>query len=362
MRIIFVTTVGNFIGYGHLNRCLSLAAHASKSGMSVFFLLFGDSNGPQIVRDQGYPYAYHQTLNENNINLVETVNNGQEFDAVVIDIIHSHFFSETENWEAVLKKIGSLGEIVTIIDSLGNLSLAENLPDNSDVKLHLLVVPYVSPFSEHRCLRNSQWRLLIGPEFTVLDPSFSERPSFRKIEKKAQKILVTCGGSDLKQLTPRVLQGLERVTPILEVLVIIGPFFLESLRKEIQKCCEKSKHEISICVEPSTSILFQKMLWSDIAISSSGLSKYELAATGTPAVLFSIDEIHHQNNLHFSKLGSVIDLGTDPSPDTIGDVVGGLLNDFELRTRLSEAGLRLVDGNGALRLLSEIRHMTTNYG
>ena len=96
------------------------------------------------------------------------------------------------------------------------------------------------------------------------------------------------------------------------------------------------------------------MLWCDLAISNSGLTKYELAATGTPALLVSIDEFHDGVNRAFSAKGSVWDLGVDVTPQRIHDAACDLLNDCSRREKMACSGRNIVDGLGSRRILTEI--------
>jgi spore coat polysaccharide biosynthesis predicted glycosyltransferase SpsG len=96
------------------------------------------------------------------------------------------------------------------------------------------------------------------------------------------------------------------------------------------------------------------MQWCDLAIAASGLTKYELAATATPALLFSIDAFHHESNRSFAATETAIDLGTHVTAGKIADEVAQLLRDPKLRTKLSTNGRQTIDGHGVQRLLIEL--------
>jgi spore coat polysaccharide biosynthesis predicted glycosyltransferase SpsG len=96
------------------------------------------------------------------------------------------------------------------------------------------------------------------------------------------------------------------------------------------------------------------MLEVDFAISASGLTKYELAAVGIPAILFSIDDAHHIANQPFSALGSCIDLGAGLSKASIKKFAVFLMLNPDKRQNMSLAGKSSVDGRGIERFFNEI--------
>ena len=102
------------------------------------------------------------------------------------------------------------------------------------------------------------------------------------------------------------------------------------------------------------------MLWCDLAVSTSGLTKYELAATGTPAILLSHDSAHAQNNRPFAALGTALDLGEAAglSTATLAEALGVLLNDAARREEMSRRGRAAVDGAGAARIIDAIEELT----
>ena len=101
------------------------------------------------------------------------------------------------------------------------------------------------------------------------------------------------------------------------------------------------------------------MRWADLAIATSGLTKYELAATGTPAILISPDQIHTTANEPFAALGSAVDLGwiQRVTPSELASKVRSLLDDTEQRGAMACAGMRAVDGRGAARIAAALNDL-----
>jgi spore coat polysaccharide biosynthesis predicted glycosyltransferase SpsG len=99
------------------------------------------------------------------------------------------------------------------------------------------------------------------------------------------------------------------------------------------------------------------MLWCDLAITGSGLTKYEMAVTGTPSLQLSFSEDHAAVNESFVKNGTAKHLGVYDAVSlrSISEEITGLLDNFGKRRFMSEAGKGLLDGLGTGRLIEAIR-------
>ena len=138
----------------------------------------------------------------------------------------------------------------------------------------------------------------------------------------------------------------------LEVCVVIGPMFSSELRQEISRLANDSHHTVTVSNSPET--LVHEMLWCDLAIGTNGLTKYELAATATPALLFAINEDHDCVNRPFATMQTALDLGYHFSIDSIGREAHRLLQDVVLRASMATNGRSLIDGRGVDRVFMEI--------
>ena len=92
---------------------------------------------------------------------------------------------------------------------------------------------------------------------------------------------------------------------------------------------------------------------SDIAIISGGVSVYEVAAVGTPAIV--ICQNKHEDTNAFEDYGFVIKLGLENQTEQIiKEKIEELIDEYELRKQLSKRSKELVDGNGAERVANLI--------
>lgn len=341
--VLFVTTASNAVGFGHLNRCLALAVYANKCGADVSFLVFGDVLAEAQVNAAGFACVL---LEESKMHTVDWVKSDRlQADVVIADLLFPGFFAFAAP-SLLFGRLGSLGRLLVAIDALGEDSILAKLPL---IDADMVVSPYVNRGID---ISEIRWRYLQGSEYALLGVEYTNLPQ-RRQRAGANRILVSCGGSDSKGYTIQVIFGLEAVTQPLEIRAVVGPMFSAELVANLKRMVARSNHHIVLVTAPST--LLNEMLWCDLAVGANGLTKYELAASATPAILFSIDAHHDMANRPFAARQTSIDLGIGVSPKKIEQETTRLLGNVALRSSMAKCGRMLVDGRGAERLFIEIK-------
>jgi spore coat polysaccharide biosynthesis predicted glycosyltransferase SpsG len=95
---------------------------------------------------------------------------------------------------------------------------------------------------------------------------------------------------------------------------------------------------------------------SQLAITNSGLTKYEMANMGLPAIVISNNSKHAALMVEFASYGTVVHLGANEevTEETILGAVTALIKDEINRGKMSNAGKQLVDGKGMERIFDSI--------
>lgn len=342
MRLLFCTLAGRDVGYGHLNRCLSIAGCARKRGLETAFLVMGE--GADIARKRG-----HAAIEAVWPGDLPELPFGVEADRTiaVLDVAHPLIFSRLPDLSAVLREMRRYASRLVAIDSLGSHSFAAALPM---IPVDAVVIPYVggAAFSGTSAI------MLVGPEYAVLSSDYANMPA-RRIKEVAERVLVSFGGADPKSLTPVVLAALAQIRRKLAVRAVIGPLFAEHVTAMVEEQAGRLHHDVELVFSPHG--LVEHMQWADIAVAASGLVKYELAATGTPGILVSIDDAHDLANRPFARERLQMDLGVTADPVLIGHAIEELLDNASKRRGMAERAQCLIDGKGAERLIAAVMHL-----
>jgi UDP-2,4-diacetamido-2,4,6-trideoxy-beta-L-altropyranose hydrolase len=350
------TDADEITGFGHFSRCSALARKMGAFDFQPVFVVKHCADTILSTLDQScIPFIMiprNASWEEEAQFLAEAAQGSST--AIILDISHSYTLGDMEGIGAYTKRLSDIFRVVVLLDGLARGALITLAAPEAD----LVVTPYcgarnLSPNGERG------FHHLTGPGFMVFQNEYTEvRNNNRPIAGSGRKVLVTFGGSDPQSITLLALQALSMITEMeLEIRVVIGPAFKDRLKSDIKKAAEGIIHKVTFRSSPAT--LAREMVWCDLAISSTGLTKYELALTGTPAVFLSIDEEHHFVNREFNNAHTGVDLGlyTRLTPDDVKTAVLALLDDAALRYTMSRNGLNLVDLHGAEQILSQIRRL-----
>jgi len=95
---------------------------------------------------------------------------------------------------------------------------------------------------------------------------------------------------------------------------------------------------------------------ADAALAAFGVTAYELAAFGVPAIYLCLTSDHAASASAFEQAGMGISLGVADAVivSTIKKTVSTLLNDPVRRREMRAAGLMTIDGQGAARVAADL--------
>lgn len=307
---------GSSAGLGHLRRSLSLArALRDEQGFGVTFAA-PDEVAP-LIRDAGFTVRPDASPLD--------MAGERKFDLAVVDVRDSMGPADVA---ALAEKIA----VVAVID------------DGSDRRL-AATHAYYPPVPQARELdwAGSACRLHLGWEWAILgfDPARVARAP------QSGRVVVSMGGADPMGLTDVALQALEQARAP-EADFIIGPAFAApaALAARITKA--------GFAAHRGVADLAPLFAQGALALVAFGITAYELAALGVPALYLPISEDHARSAAAFVDAGMGEVLPLNATPDRIAHAVTLLLADSARRAAMAAAGPRLVDGKGASRIAADL--------
>lgn len=335
MKVAARADGGPNIGMGHIQRCLALCSQLKKNGAEILFISKKDEATKNKIKQEGFEVIVLKDNIDLKEDLKDTINAIKTYGA---DVVITDSYAIDEHYLSEIKKIVPL---LVSIDDLAEMSFPSDIVINQNI--------YAKDLNCHSL--TGKTKFLLGPEYTLLREEFSN-PGKRKINEKVKNILITLGGSDSFNLTPKILKILDRISQSFKIAVIIGPFFRNMT--EIEETAKEIDKNIELIYDSCK--MSQLMLNSDLAVAGGGTTLYELAATGTPALAFCLAENQLRNIKGMAEAGTVINMGwgNNWTEKKFYEKIDELIDNHMLRRRVSKLGQELVDKKGSQRAAKSI--------
>ena len=331
MNIVFRADANSAIGTGHVMRCLALAqAWQDEGGVAIFAAaelpdLLATRLGVEGLTVE--PIAAKRGSAEDADALSKYAKDAGA-DWVVID---GYCFGK--QYQAQVK---SSGPRLLVIDDHG-----QNQGYCADFILDQNVTAAHQVYAD----RPEYSRLLLGTRYALLRREF-RRVSLRDIPSIANKLLITMGGSDPRQLTERVLRAVRWLdVSDLEIAVVSGPGKPPDSGSQPLSSVPMKVRTVS---NPEN--MFALMDWADFAISAAGSTCWELCFAGLPALLIPVSDNQLPLADELNRREIAISLRPDQLDSQLQAILPDVLQNSKQRRRMSELGTQLVDGRGGERI------------
>jgi spore coat polysaccharide biosynthesis protein SpsF len=322
---------GGRFGYGHVKRMVALARGLrDREGIGSVFALNGTADALEPIARAGFAAVSIDASQD--AAALETLIAAREPDILICD--------QREGLDrSGLEMISRDVPLVVSIDDGSERRLAADLA-------------YYPPVPQAETLdwRGSDCTARIGWEWSLLGMakpsapprSFSPRPT----------LLVSMGGSDPMELTLRIARALTRLAPVFRARFVIGPG-MDHRGRIARAIASLASHFETV---EGAADLGPEYAASDLALVAFGVTAFELAATGVPALYLCLAEDHALSASAFEQAGMGLSLGlADRAHDEdIAAAVWALLSDSARRRDMRAAGLMTIDGEGAARIAGDI--------
>ncbi len=330
MKIYIITEGLQSTGYGHITRCLAICQAFEELGYQPQMIVNGDDNAKLMSENQSslfFNWLKHKEY------LFEQIWNA---DIILID----SYLADV----SLYKKIADLAKTSVYLDDNIRLKYPRGVVINGAIGAEKL--PYPKSFKK---------KYLLGGKYQPIRKEFWKL-SPRTIHNEIENIMVTMGGSDIRNLTSNILNVLNLEFSHLIKHVVIGNGY--SNVTQIKKS-ENSKMKIYHNLNGEH--MKQLMLKCDLAISAAGQTLYELAATQTPTIAIGIIDNQQINIDNFKQKGLIEYLGnwTTFSSQNLKESILKCYN-IDYRNQIVKNCLKEIDNHSTLRLIEQLISINQN--
>jgi spore coat polysaccharide biosynthesis protein SpsF len=339
-RFLFRVDAHYDIGIGDVKTCISLAKAINKDIESeVVFLMKDYTLGNFLVEKAGFSVQKFgkNVAREEEINIILTF--AKNFEP------HFIIFEACPNDHYVIEKVKKNGFKIVCIDFGGEKTVYADIVVNWDVVRH--------QYEKNKYIPDQ--KILEGEKYVILSEEFNNGQKYELSDRRPENILITTGGTDFSNLTPRILDYFNDIEGRFNIDVIVGPGFENN--REISEIAVKSKHNVTIHNNIKNNHPFY--LKSNIAVTTGGLTSYEVSAAGVPTMMVSATGHQTPRVRYFGEKGMCANLGfhADLTRKNFVEMFNLLRNDANLRLKLHNNSVKTVDDYGVFRIAEEITSM-----
>jgi UDP-2,4-diacetamido-2,4,6-trideoxy-beta-L-altropyranose hydrolase len=320
------------LGTGHVMRCLALAQAWRDRGGSVG-LVAGE-----------LPVALADRLEAEAISLTMTAALPGSPDDAAATIAQARQLGA--GWVVIDGDRFRDGFLNLLHDAALRVLLVDDFADRSFFPVELIVNPNPGVDSETYRGRAEGAKVLAGLHYCLLRREFYAVAGER--ERSAgigNRVLISLGGSDPENLTPRIAAALAGSAD-LQLTVVAGPAnpvtdYLRPLNAPNVRVIHDAKNMAKLMSD------------ADIAVIAAGGTLWELLAMGCAVLSYSRNAMQRSIVQSLATDGAAIDMGDtasfDPAP--LAREVKRLSESSAARERMAGLGRNLVDGAGAARVV-----------
>lgn len=329
---------------GHFTRCLSLADELYEvHGVQTTLMLSRDSTLGWAALDGGVRHRHRLLRTERG---EHTHRQWEELlgpgDALILDI------RDNAPMPDAIRHMRARGVVVAVIDDLGPRRLDADLV-------------FYPPIQQ---VARLAWpgftgKVRVGWHWVVLRrelAGITRCPS----RSRVPHVLVTCGASDSNAMAMRACRALLNLAArdfrFAATFVLGAGFgFYDGMRDTIVRAAARHKNvNFDIVRNAGAMAMVELEASADLAICAFGVTAYELAALGVPAIYLCATEDHATSARALSDAGAGATLGTWFDEASIADTTAGWLHSHMRREDFARRARLIMDGRGVERVAKEI--------
>lgn len=254
-------------GFGHLVRCLTIVKYCKENNINFAFIIDGDDSSKEFIDNHNGTLINWKEDNYLSENVTST-------DIVIVD----SYYVTIEQLNIIKEK----SRKCLIIDDYNRLNYENFVIINPNFCAE--IVSYNSDSNEY----------LLGEKYILLRNEFVNNKFIMK-NKEVKSVLITLGGSDILNLTPKLIEYLTLNYPSVILNVVVG-FGYENIDQI--KAVSTSNVYLHYSIEATKMV--ELMLDNDFIISAAGQTVNEILKLGCPACFIKVIENQELNVKYFN--------------------------------------------------------------
>lgn len=337
IRAVFRADASPDIGGGHVMRCLTLADRLSKAGWGCAFAIRAQTLSVVPVLAQSGHCIIELDCPVTEEPEAIAGNCGDAAEWLVVD----HYERDRQFEKACRAWARQILAIDDLVDR----------PHDCDL---LLDQAPGRTTEDYRALTGAGCDFLMGPDYALLRPQFSEaREAVRGHDKAVDgtlNILVALGAVDAENHTKTVLQALAKVDCEAEIDVVLGPDAPHM--DEIHELARLMPYKIRVHTDVRD--MAGMMIEADLAVGAAGTSSWERCCLGLPSIVIMTADNQQDFAAALRKFGAaeVLDGREHLSTNILARKIGDIVNDRDRMKVMAAAAAKVCDGLGSERVFS----------
>lgn len=320
--VAFLAEFTPHIGTGHVVEMLALAHEAIATGLRPC-LIVSDASPPALLETSPVPVEIVPHFSPATLRVL-----GRSLAAAGVRLAVTNFRRVSA---AQVTALADSGAAVICIDEVGE----ESLPATAVIR------PSLTPADGAGAYAGIQY-LPLTPEYRA------HRGAGRPVAGPVRSVLVSMGGVDRTGATLRIVDALAEIRAPLERHIVVGGAFAwhAALAERARRLGAGWQ------IHESVPTLAGLIGAADVGITAGGNTLCEMACLGLPAIVLHEDPHEAAQGAAFAArgFGTVLGGGIDVSAAALAAALRRL-DDPAVRRAEADAGRRLVDGDGAARIV-----------
>lgn len=245
-----MTEGGGQAGMGHIMRCLSLVQAFAASGNIATMIVNGTAKAPAEIAKENWLSVNWLSETDPLIGIIK------DADIVVVD----SYKCTVE----LYREIEGNSKLTAYIDDENRVDYPGGVVINGVMGAEKMNYP-----------AKNGVQYLLGNQYSFLRKEFWDVTD-KLINNTITKVMITCGGNDADGLSLKIVKLLTEKNSALQLSVV--------LNADANTPVEEYKKYATVLNGLSSSEMKELMMDSDLAITASGQTTYELCRTGTPFI------------------------------------------------------------------------------